>query len=207
MNLFRRMTEKPWLQPDGASVVELSVSGGATSGPAARMALRLFLAIVTVLFSLFTVSYFVRMGLPDWRPLPEPSLLWGNTALLLAASIVLQCTRMATERGHDRWVRIGVVVGGVLSIGFLLGQLAAWQQLEGRGYYLASNPANSFFYVITALHGLHLVGGLVVWIRTAMRVLSGAELYRVRLSVELCTVYWHFLLLVWLAMFWLLIST
>jgi cytochrome c oxidase subunit 3 len=72
---------------------------------------------------------------------------------------------------------------------------------------LSSNPANSFFYVLTALHGLHLLGGMLVWGRTTTRVLSGADAESVRLSVELCSVYWHYLLLVWIGLFALLLST
>ena len=75
------------------------------------------------------------------------------------------------------------------------------------GYYAAGNPANAFFYLLTGVHGLHLLGGLVVWVRTAARMARGAELDDVRLSVELCTVYWHYLLLVWLVLFGLLLLT
>ena len=69
------------------------------------------------------------------------------------------------------------------------------------GYFLAANSASAFFYLITAIHGLHLLGGLVVLGRTGTRVWHGADTGRVRLSVELCSLYWHFLLLVWLILF------
>ena len=87
------------------------------------------------------------------------------------------------------------------------GQLVAWQQLHADGYILAGNPASAFFYVLTAIHGLHLVGGLWVWARTTARVMTGADVESVRLSVELCTVYWHYLLLVWVILFALLLTT
>jgi cytochrome c oxidase subunit 3 len=91
---------------------------------------------------------------------------------------------------------------------FLIGQLVAWYQLRESGYVMTTGPAGAFFYVLTALHGLHLLGGLGVWLKTTIRMRSRAvELIDVRLSIELCTVYWHFLLLVWLAMFALLLST
>ena len=82
-----------------------------------------------------------------------------------------------------------------------------WQQLNAAGLYVTSNPANAFFYVLTAIHGVHLLGGLWVWGRTTGRVLTGADVERVRMSVELCTVYWHYLLLVWIVLFALLLST
>ena len=79
-----------------------------------------------------------------------------------------------------------------------------WQQLNVAGYFLASNPANAFFYLITAAHGLHLIGGLVALGRTTARMWLGVEMIQLRLSVELCAIYWHFLLLVWLVLLGLL---
>jgi len=95
----------------------------------------------------------------------------------------------------------------VLAFCFLAGQLWVWQQLSASGYFLSANPANAFFYLLTAVHGVHLLGGLWVWARATARVWRGMEVGAVRLSVELCTVYWHYLLLVWLALFALLLST
>jgi cytochrome c oxidase subunit 3 len=90
---------------------------------------------------------------------------------------------------------------------FLAGQLVAWQQLYASGYYVAGNPAAAFFYLLTAVHGLHMLGGMWVWARSTIRVWTGAEADSVRLSIELCTVYWHFLLLVWIVLFGMLLST
>jgi cytochrome c oxidase subunit III len=82
----------------------------------------------------------------------------------------------------------------------------AWRQLQAAGYYATSNPANAFFYVLTGLHGLHLLGGLFVWAGAASRMYQGRA-GTTRLSVELCTVYWHYLLLIWLVLFGLLLIT
>jgi len=95
----------------------------------------------------------------------------------------------------------------VLAIGFVLGQLVLWQQLTARGFAVDANPANSFFYLITALHGLHLIGGIVVWGDTVLRFGPRALLTaRLQLRIALCSLYWHFLFVVWLAMFALLLS-
>ena len=85
----------------------------------------------------------------------------------------------------------------------MVGQLVAWRQLGAAGYFLATNPANTFFYLLTALHGLHVFGGLVALGRTGERCGGGDD---VRLSVELCAIYWHFLLVVWLLLFGLLLA-
>ena len=173
----------------------------------AKVGLISFIAVVTSLFALFLSAYLMRMKLADWSALAEPKLLWLNTGVLVLASIAFQLTRGAAKRGQLLTVKSGLIAGGICTTLFLLGQLAAWQQLNAAGYFMASNPAIAFFYVLTALHGLHLLGGMWVWGRTTTRVLTGADAQSVRLSVELCTVYWHYLLLVWIGLFALLLST
>ncbi len=87
---------------------------------------------------------------------------------------------------------------------FLVGQVVAWRQLAAAGYVLAGNPANSFFYLLTGLHGLHMLGGLVVLGRTRVRAFAAStrsSASGAALSVELCATYWHFMLLVWLVLF------
>jgi cytochrome c oxidase subunit 3 len=207
VNIFRQITQKPWLQSEDTVVAELNSGALAMAEPPARVALRLFLAVAFVLFSLFCVAYYVRMELDDWRPLAEPNLLWVNTVVILLSSVAFQFARQFVQRGSTKAVNIALTLGGLLTIGFLVGQYAAWGELRSAGYFVATNPANAFFYLLTAVHGAHLLGGLVVWIRTALKTWRGAEPYQVRLSIELCTTYWHFLALVWLAILWILITT
>ncbi len=205
MNLLRQLAEKPWVTTD-STVVHLH-DGAAFSLPTTTLGLRVFLAVATVVFSLLVVAYADRMTFGDWRPLPEPWLLWPTTAMLILSSIALQWARVCARSGRIDGVRLGLLAGGVFAFIFLAGQLWAWRELAALGYYVASNPANSFFYLITALHGVHLAGGLVAWGRTSNKVRRGFEADQVRLSVELCAVYWHFLLLVWLVLFGLMLFT
>jgi cytochrome c oxidase subunit 3 len=169
--------------------------------PTAKIGLGVFLAVVGCLFSLFTSAYLMRMGLSDWRPLPLPRLLWLNTGVLVLSSVALQCAVVAARRGQVDMVRLGLATAGLTALAFLAGQLMAWRQLTEDGYLLASNPANSFFYLITAMHGLHILGGLVGLGRTSAGAWNGTRPERLRLSVELCAMYWHFLLFVWLCIF------
>jgi cytochrome c oxidase subunit 3 len=120
------------------------------------------------------------------------------------SSIALQWAYMAARRNDMDGVIIGLCAGGASAVIFLVGQLLAWRQLGLAGYFVASNPANSFFYLITAVHGLHLMGGVVALGKTTAKVWRGAAMTEVRLSVELCAIYWHFLLLVWLVLLGLL---
>lgn len=207
MKFFKEIMQKPWLSPEENVVADLNTGAVALAVPPARVALRLFLSVVFVLFGLFCVAYYIRMELDDWRPIAEPNVLWVNTIVILLSSVALQFARVAVNRGHVKTMNYGLTLGGVLTIGFLIGQYMAWGELRGAGYFAATNPANAFFYLLTAVHGLHLLGGLVVWLRTMWRVWRGAEPYQVRLSIELCTTYWHFLALVWLGILWILITT
>ncbi len=202
--LRQSLNTQPWEANDP---LENQPGRGVLDVEPAKVALISFIAVVTSLFALFLSAYLMRMKLADWNPLAEPKLLWLNTGLLVLASIAFQLTRGASKRGQLLTVKTGLLAGGVCTTLFLLGQLVAWQQLNAGGYFMTSNPANAFFYVLTALHGLHLLGGMWVWGRTTTRVLTGADAQSVRLSVELCTVYWHYLLLVWIGLFALLLST
>lgn len=204
MGFFYQLTEKPWAPVQG-NVVHLR-DGSAFSVPTATLGLRVFLAVVTVLFSLLIMAYGSRMEFEDWRPAPQQSLLWLNTAVLVLSSVAMQWAKIAARRGELDGVTAGLAAGGAFAIAFLGGQLVAWRQLNMMVAFDITNPAIGFFYLITALHGLHLLGGLVAWGRTTARVWRGVDVARVRLSVELCTVYWHFLLLVWLVLFGLLFS-
>ncbi len=174
-----------------------------------RFALRLLLTVLTVLFLLIFVSYLVRMGVYDWRPLSEPLLLWGNTAFLVFSSAGMQAAKIGASAGDRNKVKIALAVGGGFAISFLLGQLWVWRELNMQGYYLSTNPANSFFYLITTVHGLHLLGGLVAWARNMRRLHNhgNIEFEQLSMSVELCALYWHFLLIVWLILFGLMLST
>jgi cytochrome c oxidase subunit 3 len=203
--LRQSLSTQPW---DASDPLENQPGRGVINIDPAKMGLISFIAVVTSLFALFLSAYLMRMQLGDWRPLAEPKLLWLNTVILVLASVAFQLARGAASRGQQlTTVKVGLIVGGVCTTLFLLGQLIAWQQLNATGYFMTGNPANSFFYLLTALHGLHLLGGMWVWGRTTMRLMTGADAQSVRLSVELCSVYWHYLLLVWIGLFALLLST
>ncbi|TWH00629.1 cytochrome c oxidase subunit 3 [Mesorhizobium sp. J18] len=192
---------KPWLEhgPRGAlQDVEDPVI------PTEKIGLAVFLAVVGALFALFASAYFMRMELPDWQALPILRLLWLNTGILVLSSVALQCAVIAARQGQMDTLRLALVTGGITALAFLAGQLVAWRQLSAEGNFLTANPANSFFYLLTGMHGLHILGGLLALTRTTIRAWSSASPERLRLGTELCAMYWHFLLFVWLALFVLL---
>ncbi|NHV28226.1 cytochrome c oxidase subunit 3 [Burkholderia sp. D-99] len=168
---------------------------------AGRTGLVVFMAVATTLFSLLLLAYAMRMREPDWQPIPHPALLWWNTGALVLASIAMQRARQLTLH-RAAWL----VGGGVLAAVFVIGQLTAWHMLSAAGQTVAVNPSNSFLYLLTGLHGLHVLGGLVAWVVTIVQ-LRRADPFRARRAIALCALYWHFLLAVWLvllaAMWWL----
>lgn len=201
--LRQTFNTQPWI----SEAADNEVSGSSMDSNSKAVALTVFLAVATSIFALFISAYTIRMDEPDWRPLAEPTLLWTNTFMLILASVAYHWTRNAAVKGLDSRVKSGLTVSGAFTVLFLVGQVVAWQQLNAAGYYLDLNPANAFFYLLTAIHGLHMLGGLWVWARSTMKVWTGADSDSVRLSIELCTVYWHFLLLVWIVLFGMLLST
>ena len=201
----QRLTSKPWLEEGPIGDFP---DTGASLLPAAKIGLGAFLAVVGSLFALFISAYFMREHLAaDWRSVPVPNLLWLNTGMLILSSVAMQLAQVAARQGEMNGVRTGLVAGGLSAVAFLVGQILAWQQLNAAGHFLASNPADAFFYLLTGLHGLHVLGGLVALGRTGEKVWRGFELDQVRSSVELCAIYWHFLLLVWLVLFGVLTLT
>lgn len=199
----QKLTAKPWLEQ---GVVGDTDGRGALTSPAAKIGLWVFMTVVSCLFLLLVSAYFMRMGYRDWRPMPVPRILWLNTGALILSSAALQGAVIGLRRRRMKWVRIGVLLGGIFAFAFLGGQLRAWRELTASGFLVASNPADSFFYLITGLHGLHLMGGLMALGVAADKVWRGFAADRVRLGVTLCATYWHFLLFVWLVLFGLLIG-
>ena len=194
----QRLTSKPWLEVGDAGA--LPQPQGSPEA-AARIGLCIFLAVIGALFSLLISAYLTRMAMADWWSIPIPPLLWVNTAALAAASLSLQWAKVEGRRGKAEAVRAGLAAAGVLGLLFVCGQLLAWRQLVAAGYVLADNPSNSFFYMITGLHGLHILGGLLGLGRTMLRARKAAAGRSLALSIDLCATYWHFMLLVWLILF------
>ena len=178
--------------------------------PAAKVAFYALLAVITSLFLLFFTAYNMRMNPShggDWHSVAEPGLLWLNTGLLIISSVAMQWAKSLAKQDNRQKLFLALVCGGLLTVAFLIGQLVAWKQMQASGQYSLVNPASAFFYLLTAVHGFHLIGGLVVWGLTLSKIKAEVPVQSLRLTVELCSVYWHYLLVVWLLLFALLVST
>src|SRR5579872_5797419 len=153
-------------------------------------AVQLGLAGIVMFFMALTSSFLVRKGLGgDWVALRLPPLLWINSAILLASSAALEFSRRRLGEGavaaFKHWWEIATALGVL----FLVGQFLAWRGLAAQGVFLTSNPSSSFFYVLTGLHGLHLLGGIVFLLCVRLRSWRRSRLTRFA-AANLAAVYW-----------------
>jgi len=159
------------------------------------------IAAIAMSFAAFTSALVVRQGAStDWRHLTLPSILYWNTLVLLASGVTLEIARrrvavfMGGPRTFDlnpaRWLYVTASLGLV----FVVGQYMAWLQLRSEGLYLATNPNSSFFYLLTAIHALHVLGGLV-GLTYVLRKLDRVTLRRS--TLDSFAYYWHFMGILW----------
>jgi len=176
--------------------------------PPASTGIWVILAAIGMTFAAFTSALVVRKGgATDWRHFSLPSILYGNTLVLLASSVTLEFSRKRVAAFMAAG-RVGVAnpapwLYATLGLGFafVAGQYVAWRQLNAQGLYLATNPSSSFFYVFTAAHALHLMGGLGGLVRVIAK-LNTASLRRSTLDAT--ARYWHFMDVLWVYLLLLL---
>jgi cytochrome c oxidase subunit 3 len=183
--------------------VEWGGDGGGEGRGANRRAaftgLFVLLAASTMVFAAFTSAFVVRRGLSnDWAAMPKPPILLVNTVVLLLSSIVLDQSRRALKRGDRGQFNFWWTGATVLGFLFLAGQAYAWHELKNAGVYVSSNPSSSFFYVLTASHAFHLIGGV------AALLYVDVQAWRLRLgpakrtAIDVTAIFWHFLDGLWL---------
>lgn len=205
MSFISSIRHKPWMiQKDRP---ELREASGIIALSSERVGLYVFLVVASSLFGLFTVSYLLRMDYQDWRPLTEPWQLWMNTVFLLMASIALQLAVRASHSLDILAMEQRLKAAGVLTLAFIVGQLWVWFVISSEGYSVAVNPSSSFYFLITGVHGVHILGGLVAWCCVVQRIKQGASQEYMQLTIKLCATYWHYLFIVWLFVFYLLLVT
>ena len=204
-NIFQILAQKPW-EASQAKIDNMH-EGGTINLSKGKLGLRFIMFVSTIFFCLFIVTYSDRMVYPDWQRMPEPWLLWFNTAVLFFSSMVFVNTQIASKNNQFQIVKKRLLLIGFLAFAFLIGQLLVWQQLIANGFYVSTNPSNAYFYVFTALHGLHLLGGLVYLYLTIKKVWISSDIVvaKVKHTVDLCAIYWHFLLAVWVVLFGLML--
>ncbi|WOH38406.1 cytochrome c oxidase subunit 3 [Thalassotalea fonticola] len=211
MGLFNTLAEKPW-QESSSGVGFAHLEENYTPG---KTALKFFLAVVSVVFILFIITFLSRTQFSDfqalagepWLPLENSDQLMINTGVILFASIFLQLSVLLKNKVSANTRFSLICLAMVVSLLFIFGQWQVWQLLNNNGYYVNSNPANSFFYLLTGLHALHLIGGLIAMMRLLYVFYRNNNSSQFNRALQLATTYWHYLFFVWLALFTLLTSS
>ena len=188
------ITHLPPAPPDEGHYGGGGPGGWGASRRASFTGLLVLLAATTMVFAAFTSAFVVRRGLGgDWTPMPLPPILWVNSAVLLASSGLLEIARHRLKTGRRGAFNRYWTGGTLLGVLFLLGQGLAWRQLHEAGIYMAGNPSHSFFFLLTAAHAVHLLGGIsaLVWVDVrALRFELGPAK---RTAADISAVFWHFL--------------
>lgn len=180
----------PWVKDSGDSPARTGIWVG--------------LSAIAMMFAALTSALYVREGsATDWHHIVLPPILWFNTLALIASSVALEMARRRIAsfmrgRGSNRssgmlWLQVTMLLGLV----FVVGQYLAWLNLRAQGLYLPTNPNSSFFYVFTAVHVLHVVGGLAGLTRVMVKFQSATHPLR-RSTLDATSYYWHFMGMLWI---------
>jgi cytochrome c oxidase subunit 3 len=165
----------------------------------------ILLTAVVMLFAGLSSAYIVLRSVPSWQNIQLPSLLWPNTAILLLSSVAIDISRRAVRRNDLQSMKRWLAAGGALGLAFLAGQFAAWRQLVTAGVYLPSTLQSSFFYILTGLHGLHLLGGVIALGFVLTKALKNRLTAFNAEPLRLCALYWHVMDALWIYLFMLLL--
>ena len=170
-----------------------------------KFALWLFIVTVVMIFASLTSAYIVRQSEGNWLEFDLPEIFWYNSIIILFSSITLHWAYMSAKKDDLAKVRIGMILTSILGAAFLVGQWYSWGALVDRDVFFVGNPAGSFLYVFTGLHGIHLISGVIFLII----VLISSFRYQVHSknmdTMEMCLTYWHFLGGLWLYLFMFLL--
>src|SRR5215510_13990335 len=195
----------PVTPPGGRGDDDSSNSGSSFPISKGQIGVWILLTAVIMLFAGLSSAYIVLRGVPAWQRIELPWLLWPNTAILLLSSVAIDISRRAVRRNDLQSMKRWLATGGVLGLAFLLGQLAAWRQLVDAGVYLPSTLQSSFFYILTGLHGLHLLGGVIALGYVLSKALKNVLTAFDYEPLKLCALYWHVMDGLWVYLFLLLV--
>ena len=199
---FVTLFQMPWEKDQ--MVLDTSHSGKTFDISSQKSAVIIIFGIATVLFSLIFTAYIYSIPPgQDTMYLLKPNLLWANTLILFFVTYFFSRIIKDLEKKETSKIKKNLIIVGGLSYIFLFGQLIFWTQLMKSGNYVTTNTYFSSFYIFTAIHGLHLLGGLFFWGKVSSRVLKLEQnkILDEEKNISALSWYWTFLLIVWLGFF------
>ncbi|HMV10617.1 MAG TPA: cytochrome c oxidase subunit 3 [Cyclobacteriaceae bacterium] len=161
----------------------------------------LFMVTVFMVFAALSSAYIVRRAEGNWSYFELPALFWVNTVVILISSITLQWAYVSAKRDNLESVKIATIITAILGIGFMVGQYFAWADLVTNSIHLVGNPSGSFVYIISGLHGAHVLGGVIYLLILLSATQKGLVHSKSLNRIEMCATYWHFLGGLWLYLF------
>ena len=166
-----------------------------------KFALWLFIVTVVMIFAALTSAYIVRQSEGNWLEFSLPQSLYITSGIIFLSSVSMQWAYAAARKDNLNSLRVGMLITAVLGIAFLVGQLLSWEDLVAMDVYFVGNPAGSFIYVLTGLHAVHLVSGVIFLILVTINVFRYKVHSKNMDQLEMCATYWHFLDGLWLYLF------
>ncbi|MES2730354.1 MAG: cytochrome c oxidase subunit 3 [Bacteroidota bacterium] len=169
-----------------------------------KFMLWLFIVSVVMIFAAWTSAYLVRQAEGNWLEFEMPSIFWFNSAVLLASSIFMHWAYISAKRDNLVTMKVTIALTFVLGMTFLVGQWIGWAELVNINVYFggkSSNPAGSFMYVLTGVHALHLISGVIVLLFAVVAAFRFRIHSKSMVQIEMCATYWHFLDALWLYLF------
>jgi cytochrome c oxidase subunit 3 len=169
--------------------------------PKEKILMGIAIAAMIMLFAGLTSAYIIHAEGGHWQYFKLPSIFWLNTGVILTSSFTLQWALVSYKKFKYNAYRIAISVTTILGIGFIVGQYLGWRQLTNMGIYLDGNASGSFLYVISGTHAVHVLGGLIALI--VVTILAFVKPFNPNklLRVELISIYWHFVDVLWLYLF------
>jgi cytochrome c oxidase subunit 3 len=161
----------------------------------------LFLASVMMLFMSLTSAYIVRQAEGNWVYFDLPSLFYITSVIIVVSSVTIQWAYFAAKKDNASTAKTMIAITSVLGVAFLAGQFFGWKQLVTNSIYLVGNPSGSFLYIITGLHGLHIISAVIFLLIMLSATFKGKAHSNNMTKMEMCTTYWHFLGGLWLYLF------
>jgi cytochrome c oxidase subunit 3 len=170
-----------------------------------KFALWLFMVSVIMIFGALTSAYIVRQAAGNWLDFEMPPMFWINTAVILLSSFTMHWAYLSVKRDNLEMSKVAISITVILGLAFLVGQILAWSQLVNKGVYLVgregSGVSGSFLYVISGLHGVHVISGVIFLMVVLVSVFKFKVHSKNLAQIEMCATYWHFLDALWLYLF------
>lgn len=164
----------------------------------------LFIVTIVMLFAALTSAYVVKQSEGDWLQFDLPGIFWITSVIIAISSITMQLALKAAKKDNLIALKTFLIFTILLGLSFLFGQYRSWEQLVDMDVYFVGNPAGSFLYVLTGLHAVHIISGLLFLLSVLAASFKLRKHSKNISKIEMCTTYWHFLGGLWLYLFFFL---